>query len=255
MSTALPIETTLACEEHFTIDYINDEPREYAFKDLSDHAKETARDKFRENAYNYDWWDGIYDDAYTLASLMGIDINTRIVNSYHGNPIKRLCIGFTGFFSQGDGAHFEGNWNPVKDPLASLTAVMEHAPQDTDLHEIAFDLALMSERCNKLCPDVYVSVTHSGHYSHEYCTSFDIELPTPDHIDCNNELQMMTWEALCAHNGLEYEVFEESIQEILRSFMRWIYSQLEAEHDYLMSDECIDEELADRIFDEDGNEL
>lgn len=233
-----------------------DEPQEYAFKDLSDRAKENARDKYRENqSLDYDWWDYIYDDAVKIASMMGIEIDTKPVRLMNGSTRYDPAIYFSGFWSQGDGACFEGRWYPVKDPLVSIAAVMDHAPQDTDLHEIAFDLANLSERCNKLIPDAYVRVTHSGHYSHENCTSFDIDLPTPDHVDEYNELQMEEWDALCTRQGLDFETFEEGIKEFLRDFMRWIYRQLEAEHDYLTSDECIDEYLSEFTFDEDGNEL
>ena len=35
----------------------------YNFNELSDRAKDTARDWWRQGALSYDWWDFIYDDA------------------------------------------------------------------------------------------------------------------------------------------------------------------------------------------------
>lgn len=35
----------------------------YTFDELSDKAKEKARDWYREHALDYDWWDHVYDDA------------------------------------------------------------------------------------------------------------------------------------------------------------------------------------------------
>lgn len=41
----------------------------------------------------------------------------------------------------------------------------------------------------------------------------------------------------------------------MRAFAEWIYETLEAEHDYLMSDEVVDMQLEDQTFDENGSEV
>lgn len=38
----------------------------YAFDDLSDDAKDVARDWWREGALDYDWYDSTYEDAETI---------------------------------------------------------------------------------------------------------------------------------------------------------------------------------------------
>lgn len=35
----------------------------YSFNELSDSAKESARDWYRQGALDYDWWDSVYEDA------------------------------------------------------------------------------------------------------------------------------------------------------------------------------------------------
>lgn len=35
----------------------------YSFDELSDSAKESARDWYRQGALDYDWWDSVYEDA------------------------------------------------------------------------------------------------------------------------------------------------------------------------------------------------
>lgn len=235
----------------------DDDDAVYTYEQLSDSAKEKARDHHRDHHLDYDWWDATYEDVVTIANLMSIDIDTRPVKLYGGGTRQEPCIGFSGFCSQGDGAHFEGRWTPANGPLEMLNAVMDYAPQDDRLHAIAFDLAHLSERCNNLIPDACVRVTHSGHYQHENCTRFEIELPVPDRVDEYNELQMMTWEALRKRHGLDDYDFEAEIKEALRAFMRWIYRQLEAEHDYLTSDEAIEESIIANgyTYDEDGTQL
>ncbi|EUB97284.1 hypothetical protein PMI07_000860 [Rhizobium sp. CF080] len=227
---------------------------EFSFKELSPRAKERARDDYRAEGLHYDWWDSIYDDAILIAGVMGIEIDDKRERLQNGETVTSPAIYFTGFSSQGDGACFTGDWRPVSNPLASLSAVIRHAPTDERLHEIAFSLADISERCNALIPDATVTIEKgTSSYCHAYSVSIDADLPTPDSLDEDNQLQVMTWNALCGRYGLIYGPFVEEVAACLRSFMDWIYRQLEAEHEYLTSDEAVDEALADFTFDEDGN--
>jgi hypothetical protein len=45
------------------------------------------------------------------------------------------------------------------------------------------------------------------------------------------------------------EGLEDDVTQLMRDFADWIYKNLEAEHDYLTSDECIDQYLAEEKFD------
>lgn len=227
----------------------------FSFADLSHRAKERARAEHRESGLDDDWWDSIFAEVDAFARMMGILIANVTQRSSTGKVFNSTAaIYFSGFCSQGDGACFTGDWRPVKDPLASLSAVMAHAPNDAELHEIAFALAYMSERCNALIPDACVTIARGrSSYWHEHSVQIDADLPTPDHVDEGNELHLMVWNALVAKHGLEQESFEKEATDALRRFMKWICRQLEAEHDHLMSDEYVDEQLADFTFDEDGN--
>lgn len=174
----------------------------YKFDELGDDAKEVAREWYRQGALDYEWWDFIYEDAKTIAELMGIHIDR---------------IYFSGFWSQGDGACFEGNYyyNP-----GSVKAVKEYAPQDQELHRIATELyEIQREHCYK----IYAGVRHSGHYHHEHCTVIE--------IDCDH---CSSWIDDTAY---------ECVADLLRDYMRWIYKMLETEYDWLMSDEQVDESI------------
>lgn len=47
----------------------------YSFEELSAHAKEWARDWYREGALDYDWWDCTYEDAARIGlTLQEFDI-------------------------------------------------------------------------------------------------------------------------------------------------------------------------------------
>lgn len=233
----------------------DDEQTTLSFDELSDRAKEKARDNYRQNYPHDGWWDSSYEDFDTIANMMGICIATKQVPLMNGKNKSVPAIYFSGFWCQGDGACFEGNWYPEKDPLASLTKVMDHAPTDTELHEIAFGLAHLSERCNQLIPDARVKVEHNDRYYHSNSVSYDIDLPTPDNVDYDHDLHRMVFDALCTKLGLDYEGFYAEVKDLLRRFMDWMYRQLEEEHEHLTSNETIDQYLGDMNFDEDGEEI
>lgn len=179
----------------------------FKFAELSEEAQETAIERYREGNLDYDWWD--YDDAKQAAACMGIEIEE---------------IYFSGFSSQGDGACFEGSYNYQK---GGVRAIKEYAPLDTKLHQIAQDLQDIQKTCFY---GLHASVKQSGHYSHEYCTDINV------------------YERRTLRDGYESDeeaslADHEAIEEALRDFMRWIYKQLEAEYDYLNSDEAIKETI------------
>jgi len=61
----------------------------YTFDELSDSAKEKAREWYREGGFSYDWWDACYETADNAANLLGITID-RIGK-------HTPCIYFSGF--------------------------------------------------------------------------------------------------------------------------------------------------------------
>ena len=167
----------------------------YSFNELSESAKQKA---LQDNAENLnEWWDHVFEDVKTIASLMGINIDN---------------IYFSGFYSQGDGACFEGNYGYNKN---SVKLVMEYAPQDNELHDIVRTLANIQRRNFY---QLYASIKHRGHYYHELCTDIEIERDN--------------------YNG--QDVNEDDVNDLtdtLHEFMQWIYKQLENEYDYLTSEE------------------
>jgi hypothetical protein len=186
----------------------------FDFDELDDLAKEHARDWFRQGYPDHEWWDCLYEDAEQCGKLIGIEIDD---------------IGFSGFSSQGDGAHFEGRYAYK---LGSCGHIRAHAPQDAELHRIADGLReLQSKHFYRLS----ATVKHSGYYQHQYCTDIDV-------MDDNTM------------NGDAERDVEEAIKELLRDFMRWIYRQLEQEYDYLTSAEHVDDTIRanEYTFTEDG---
>jgi hypothetical protein len=88
----------------------------YTLAELTGSAREKALQYLREGVTDYDWFDFVYEDAKTISSIMGIDIDN---------------IYFKGFCSQGDGACFDGRYKYKK---GALKALKEYAPDTTFLN-------------------------------------------------------------------------------------------------------------------------
>jgi hypothetical protein len=189
----------------------------YKFDELTDKAKENARDWWRrcEDQDNY-FSESVYEDVATIAELFGLDIRQRPYKCMDGKTRYNPAIFFSGFWSQGDGACFEGEYRYKK---GALKAVKDYAPQDKDLHDIVESL-----QCAQAGNFYQVSCTmkHSGHYYHSGCMSVDCE-----RID-----------------DRYYSVLDEdTFIQVMREFADWIYDRLESEYDYIMADENVDENI------------
>jgi len=190
----------------------------YRLDELSEAAKEKARAWYREGGFDYDWYDAVYEDFQHIAEIIGIRFRTRTVRLMGGGTRHDPCIWFRGFWSQGDGACYEGVWRHTKGATTRLRA---YAPQDAVLHGIADRLQAIQRR-NFF--QLRAEITHHGHYSHEYSMRISVERDSPVGQD-------MTPDA------------EDIVTEALRDLARWLYRQLEREYDYLTSDEAVDESL------------
>ena len=181
------------------------ETKVYKFEELSDVAKQTALESLSDINVDYEWWDFVVDDAKEIGQLMGIDIDK---------------IYFSGFWSKGDGACFEGNYEYK---TGSVKAVLQHAPTDEELHRIVTELFSLQNKC---LYQIRASVKQSGHYSHRFCTDFSVD-----------------FESHATGNNYYSEEIEKAIIEVLRDYMLWIYKRLEAEHTHLSSEESIKETI------------
>jgi hypothetical protein len=200
----------------------------FKFDELSDEAKAKARDWYRTLGDGDEWWDHIYEDAAQMGELIGIEVGTA-------KGRRGKAIFFSGFWSQGDGACFEGTYTYKKGGLKALKseAPARHQYGKPDgssewidnqgnaaLHRIAKALQ------DSQAPHFYqlaARVKQSGRYSHSGC--MDVEV----------------W-----HDEYRYRDIgdaEEEIRQLLRDFADWIYVCLEAEYDWLNSDEVVGESI------------
>lgn len=187
-----------------------------SFEQLSKAAKENAIAQIGNIWSECQWYSSVYDDAKQIASLMGIEIKN---------------IGFSGFWCQGDGAHFEGTFSYKKGAIA---AVKDYAPLDEKLHKIVNEYVSVQR---KAFYKLSGSVKHSGTYSHSGCTDIDIQHSDDMYRDI----------------GERYD----EMKDVLRSFMDWIYEQLEDDYNAQTQEDSAKDyyESSDTAFDEKGNIL
>lgn len=210
----------------------------FKFSELSDSANEAARDAYRLDNHHDEWWDYVYEDAVECGRLIGIDIGTRPVKLVNGKTRHDPDIRFSGFSSQGDGACFTGKVVCADD----YTSIENYVNSDSDLIPIAKELALLQVTARlKNGGHLNGTITTSGNYSHSGTMSCSVVHYDP-----------VTWDENDDQITLETET---AVLTLMRRFADWIYRQLEAEYEYLDSDECIDEQLSnnDDEFDEDGS--
>jgi hypothetical protein len=202
----------------------------YRLDELSGAAKERARAWYREGGFEYDWFESVYDDFERICAIIGVHLDTRDVRLYGGGTRKKPAIWFSGFWSQGDGACFEGRYSHAK---GASRQIRDYAPEDGDLHRIAEALEAIQRRNFY---QLHATVTHRGRYCHEYCMTVSVERDSPSG-------QVMTADA------------EDAVAEALRGLARWLYRQLEREYEYLTSDDAVDEAIIanDYTFTETGH--
>lgn len=179
----------------------------YDFSELSPTAKAKARDWYRE---------GNTDSGFGAECVIE---DAKRVFAHCGVTIDR--VGYSGFWSQGDGAHFVGSWSAAD---VKPGGVKQEAPIDETLHSIAAEF----ERIAALFPLASFTVKHSGHYQHENCTEFSFSFPDAngDETDAPGATQA-----------------EEDLEKAAKDAMRWIYRQLEQDYEWRNADEQVDESI------------
>lgn len=177
----------------------------FAYDELTDQAKEKARDAWRKDAFDYDWWESVYEMASTAAGLLGIDLANK---SRQG---VAPAIYFSCGYSQSDYASFEGFYEYRK---GAAKAIRAEFPTDKDLHAIAAGLQDVQRRnFYKLQAECKCS-NYGG-------LSVDVTHAESRYKDIGDA--------------------ESEIRDLLRDFAQWIYRALRDEYEYLNSDDCIAE--------------
>lgn len=192
----------------------------YTFDELSDDAKEKALDSLRHiNVDEFEWYDCTFEDVTRCGALLGIEVDR---------------IYFSGFWSQGDGALFEGTYRYRKGWRKALREEIGGDDLQT-LERLGDDLQTIQKRAFY---GVTATTRQRGRYCHAGCMEVSVDAETPAGDD------------ICEG----FERLEEDVTDALRDFAHWIYSNLEREYEYHTSDDAVKEsiEANEYEFTEDG---
>ena len=195
----------------------------YLLHELSDGAKDKARSWYREVGFDFDWYDAVYDDFERICAILGVSLATRTVRLFGGGVRPKPCIWFSGFWSQGDGACFEGHYRHAK---GARTQIRAYAPRDAELHRSA-DCLDAAQRRNFY--QLQATLTHRGRYYHEHCMTISVERDSPTGQDMSRDA-------------------EDIVIEAMRDLARWLYRQLEREYDDQTSDASIDDAICANAY-------
>lgn len=178
---------------------------------------------FNVEYYN-DWYECIFEGfKETLTPEQETEIKQGIEDGkikhfanggYYGFEVEKVF--FSGFWSQGDGAMFEGRLDNINKLIDELKC---------------------DERVKKLIKagkiNIYNSYRHSGHYYHEksYTSTFDFDFNSNYLCRSLRNIEAQLWS------------LEEQINDKYETLCRKMYRCLEAEHEYQTSEEAIIESL------------
>jgi hypothetical protein len=179
---------------------------------------------------NDGWWDHIYDNAKEDGLAKGFHIDD---------------ISFSGFWSQGDGASWEGTVDMVK----WLEVHKADDPKATILFELIAD--------NWVEKHVGI-IKRNNYYSHSntmtHC-GWSCVSPNDDSVIETGILQGANVSALI--ESIDFSCLDDLLDDMLesaRDYANDIYNQLRKEYEYLCSEEVIAElcDANDYLFTEDG---
>ena len=184
----------------------------FQFDELSDNAKERAREWFRSGD------DGFWSECATES------IKENLVKLGFNKP----TLYWSGFSSQGDGACIVGSWYASD---CKPDSIISEYPADNAWHKIAVQYAEFIGSN----PSASASLVHRGHYYHEISVEITADVPLPEYDD-EQERTVAEWRDIDAKRDAAID----ELCELFRDVMRECYRTLNDEYEYANSDECVD---------------
>ncbi len=200
------------------------ETKLYEYEELSEAAKEKARDWYRTITQSDDWYfQHVIEQFVELLAIFGVTVKTRTETYRNGVKREKPCVWFRGFWSQGDGASFEGSYE-FKPNVAR--EVRKLYPTDEKLFTLASRLQNLQAKQGKKKLSSIIT-TSDPHYCHEYTMRFETLFGGTD-----------DW-----FTGPQKREHMKEFEEIMRDLARWLYRTLESEYEHQNSDEVVAENL------------
>jgi hypothetical protein len=176
---------------------------------LSDTQKAKLIEKYRD--INVDWND------WHESEVEGFKEDMKAI----GINVDRVY--FSGFWSQGDGACFEGS--------AEFPKFMDN---------FSADKYPMIRKALEHGGYAKFSTRHSGHYYHENCIEYSCEVEyLYQLLDTSNEFKAQVVDVYDKQLDKEVAEFEYEALEFFKDKMREVYRRLQEQYEYYVSDEAV----------------
>lgn len=194
----------------------------YKYDELSDEAKQAARDWYLEDYPYYGWWDGVYETTNTLARVVGIACDKRKNEPAFSFELDRgSYFSFSGMYS------YDKGWK--QEAVREFGDVFKTDRKD----DIACLIREYATFCNEVQrPNFYgvqarISVSHYGGGREGV------------NVDVGGDVS---------------DALQASVETFIGSFCETALSLLQAEYDYLLSEENVEENIRanEYEFTEDG---
>lgn len=197
----------------------------YKYEELSDRAKQRARECYLEGGLDYSWWEYLYEDFARVAEILGISLSEKPVPLMNGKCRYEPEIYFSGFYHQGSGSSFCGTYGYAKGAVAKIK---KYAPQDEELHRIAQGLQDVQRRH-------FYRLTADMTSVRDHCLRVEVGDSENPYRDIGDA--------------------EDDVRELMNDFNDWMFKCLQDEYEYLTSDEAVEESIVanEYEFDEYGN--
>ena len=191
------------------------EKETYPFEELSEDAKENARDWYIQTS-NDIWEADVLKDFKEICDKIGITLKTS------GPPPHRddLHVAFKYSDSQSDGASFEGTYEYAE---GATKAIRAHAPQEPELHRIADTLkAIQKRNFFQIRAKIWKKTDRSVHWNTMIA---DVERDSPNGQQPTHDARSI-------------------VEEAMRGLARWLYRELQRRYEDETGDSAVDANIA-----------
>lgn len=194
---------------------------------LSKERRGELLEKYRNVNVEYDWWDSLFEYFAEQLTEIGITVSTHEVKLMNGKTRQDPNIYFSGFWSQGDGACFEGYVSDWPKFLATL------GKGDWTGRECNWTASSACLRGNNM-----------------YVNS-ELEAPENPHDEEEDPLRFHAWNiAYLPPSEADLAALESEIEDEFNRLASGLYNDLEVEHDYLTDDEQVVDWILSNLDDE-----
>jgi hypothetical protein len=218
----------------------------FKFEELSDKAKEKARDWFKQARDSSDL-DHVVTMFQEVAEALGITFATRSVKLMSGATRQDPKIFWSLGYVQGDGANFEGTWRMADVKLDKIRAewtdpstLEEPSNANTGIYALMASLEAIVESLKKAN---VAEARIDFHAPHNY---FTLRLNDAELLDAEGQnIDILTEETVKDSEAIRevFATFERDMKEFGRDLCTFLYDQIRAEDEYQTADEHVDDSI------------